>query len=269
MVTAGSDAETVLNLLTLVLIVEATFHRQSSMFGLAAVGVVVNVPNVIARRFPPPARLLGSLLRGHERDFARLGGHPASTASARHATEEPLPRRLGHRLPWLLVGLLAPPWPPGRSEASTSNSPTTSACLFRPRRDLHANAVGTQTEALVIRALFGASLRSAFRLELLSGLSMGGLLGAAPHTCVWLVLGSPERATMVAISLFAACAVATVVAVGLPWRMNAVQRDPAFCSAPLATVVQNLLSLVISISPWRRRWLSEPSAAGRGARRIG
>jgi len=33
-----------------------------------------------------------------------LGGYLAGTAQARRAAEEPLTRRLWHRLPWLLIG---------------------------------------------------------------------------------------------------------------------------------------------------------------------
>ena len=43
----------------------------------------------------------------------------------------------------------------------------------------------------------------------------------------------------------AACSVATVVAAGLPILMARTGRDPAFGSGPLATVVQDLLSLAI------------------------
>jgi magnesium transporter len=43
----------------------------------------------------------------------------------------------------------------------------------------------------------------------------------------------------------AVCTVATVVAMSLPWLMAKLGRDPAFGSGPLATVVQDLLSLVI------------------------
>ncbi|MBJ7330290.1 MAG: magnesium transporter, partial [Solirubrobacteraceae bacterium] len=53
----------------------------------------------------PPARMLRVLLAEHDEDLARLGGYLASTASARQAAEEPIGRRLWHRLPWLLIGL--------------------------------------------------------------------------------------------------------------------------------------------------------------------
>ena len=50
---------------------------------------------------------------------------------------------------------------------------------------------------------------------------------------------------MVAVALFAASSVATVIAMLLPWALHRLGRDPAFGSGPLATVVQDLLSIVI------------------------
>jgi magnesium transporter len=53
----------------------------------------------------PPRRLLEVLLVEHEEDLARLAGFARGVSSARLASEEPISRRLAHRLPWLLVGL--------------------------------------------------------------------------------------------------------------------------------------------------------------------
>src|SRR5690606_4526157 len=53
-----------------------------------------------------PQRLLGVLLAEHEEDLARLGGFLGSAETARAASEEPVSRRLWHRLPWLLLGLV-------------------------------------------------------------------------------------------------------------------------------------------------------------------
>ena len=56
--------------------------------------------------------------------------------------------------------------------------------------------------------------------------------------------GDGEVAIAVALALFAACAMATVVAMALPWLLSRSGRDPAFGSGPLATVVQDLLSIL-------------------------
>jgi magnesium transporter len=49
----------------------------------------------------------------------------------------------------------------------------------------------------------------------------------------------------VAIALFAACSTATLAAMFLPWLLQRAHLDPAFGSGPLATVIQDLLSLLI------------------------
>jgi magnesium transporter len=50
---------------------------------------------------------------------------------------------------------------------------------------------------------------------------------------------------VVALSLLAACSVATVVAMALPALLARLGQDPAFGSGPLATVIQDLLSILI------------------------
>ena len=118
--------------------------------------------------------------------------------------------------------------------------------FFIPGIVYMADAVGTQTEALVIRGLsVGVGIRRVFRLESLTGLLIGLVLAAITLPTVWLVLGSSSLALTVSLSLMAACGVATVVAMSLPWLMSTLGHDPAFGSGPLATVLQDLLSLII------------------------
>ena len=52
-------------------------------------------------------------------------------------------------------------------------------------------------------------------------------------------------AATVALALLASAATATGVAMGLPYALNRLGRDPAFGAGPLATVIQDLLSIVI------------------------
>lgn len=218
---------------------KATHHGESSLAVVDSAGVFLGLV--------PPARLLAVLLTEHDEDLARLGGFLSSSESARHAMDEPIAARLWHRLPWLVLGLL------GSAGAAVlvrgfeaELAAEVRLAFFIPGIVYMADAVGTQTEALVIRGLsVGVPIRSVFRLESVTGLVVGLFLAALALPAVWLVLGSAALALTVSLALAAACTVATVVAMSLPWVMSRFKRDPAFGSGPLATVVQDLLSLVI------------------------
>ena len=69
--------------------------------------------------------------------------------------------------------------------------------------------------------------------ELLTGLVIGVALGR----------GCARR--WGSLSLLAACSTATLAAMSLPWLLDRLGLDPVFGSGPLATVVQDLLSIVI------------------------
>lgn len=195
----------------------------------------------------PSSRLLGLLMTAHDEDFARLGGYLASSRTARVAMEEPVTHRLWHRLPWLVLGLAGAAlsaWFVGLFEGRLTAD--VRLAFFIPGVIYLADAVGTQTEALIVRGLsVGTSLRTSLRLEALTGPMLGLLLAAVGWPAIWLALGDAGIATTVSIALVAACSVATVVAAVLPVLMARSGRDPAFGSGPLATVIQDLLSLVI------------------------
>jgi magnesium transporter len=79
----------------------------------------------------------------------------------------------------------------------------------------------------------------------LTGLVVGLLIGAVSFPAVWWAFRSVDLALAVSLALLAACSVATLVAMSLPWLLSRAGKDPAFGSGPLATVVQDLLSLLI------------------------
>jgi magnesium transporter len=81
------------------------------------------------------------------------------------------------------------------------------------------------------------------KLELLSGLGLALALSAAP-VVLWR-WGDSAVALTVGLSIFVTCFTATLVAMALPWLLNRCHLDPAFGSGPLATVVQDLLSILI------------------------
>ena len=194
----------------------------------------------------PPWRMLSVLLREHDEDMARLSGYLQQGDVARSAMTESVARRFWHRLPWLLVGLVgamaAAAIVGGFEQRLTAE---VALAFFIPGIVYMADAVGTQTEAVIVRGLsVDVGVRGVAARELSSGIVIGAAMAGAayPMALLW---GSDRVALTVAASIWAACAVATVVAMGLPWLLRSTGQDPAFGSGPLATVIQDLLSILI------------------------
>ncbi len=195
----------------------------------------------------PPHRLLEVLLAEHEEDLSRLGGFIKSAAMARISSEEPVERRFRHRLPWLLVGLagafLAADFV-GWFEAQLQERIV--LAFFIPGIVYLADAVGTQTETVVVRGLsIGVTMRRMARRELLVGLAIGLTLALIAGPLVLLRWGAFDVALCIGLSVLAACSTATLSAMLLPWLLDRLSIDPAFGSGPLATVIQDLLSILI------------------------
>jgi len=194
----------------------------------------------------PPERMLAVLLWEHDEDMARLGGFLHDAASARRASREPVLRRLWHRLPWLMVGLagsLLAAWIMGSFEERLQG--TVALAFFIPGIVYMADAVGTQTETLVIRGLsVGVPIGEVVRRELLTGVLVGVALAAAFLPLAW-VGWEADVAVAAALALLAASSTATLVAMTLPWLFTRLGKDPAFGSGPLATVIQDLASILI------------------------
>jgi magnesium transporter len=195
----------------------------------------------------PPNRLLEVLLWEHDEDMARLGGYLRDTQAARTASEEQVVRRFLHRMPWLLVGLLGAVLAAdivGSFERNLEENVL--LAFFMPGIVYMADAVGTQTEALIIRGLsVGVPIHRVARREIITGLLVGIVLSAVLLPVVLLRWGEGDIAVAVALGLFGACSTATAVAMALPWLLHRSGRDPAFGSGPLATVIQDLLSILI------------------------
>jgi magnesium transporter len=112
-----------------------------------------------------------------------------------------------------------------------------------------ADAVGTQTETLLIRGLSaGLDIRAVVRRELLTGILIGIVVGAAFFPFALLGWGDSEVALAVALALVASCSIATGVAMLLPWIFQRLGADPAFGSGPLATIMQDLLSIAVYLA---------------------
>ena len=213
--------------------------------GESALAVVDDAGRFVG--FLPPDRLLAVLLHEHDEDLARMSGFLRDSSMARTASEEPISRRFWHRVPWLLLGLAGAILAAdivGFFERELKAN--VMIAFFIPGIVYLADAVGTQTEALIIRGLsVGVPIVSVLRREILTGLMIGLTLAIVFYPIgVWR-WGGDGIVLAVALAIFGACATANSVAMALPWMLHRLGIDPAFGSGPLATVIQDLLSIVI------------------------
>lgn len=219
--------------------------RQAAAVGARSVAVLDPEGGFVG--LVPPEHLLRVLELEHEEDLARLGGFLSRAEVARTAADESLGRRLWHRLPWLglgLVGAMGSAVIVGWFEDDLRREVL--LALFIPAVVYMADAVGTQTETLVIRGMAaGIPIREVFGRELATGAITGVLIGAAFFPFSLALWGDAGVAGSVALALGVSCSIATVVAMALPYALARLGHDPAFGSGPLATVVQDLLSVIV------------------------
>jgi magnesium transporter len=108
-----------------------------------------------------------------------------------------------------------------------------------------ADAIGTQTETVVIRGIaLGVPLRAVARGELVGGAVVGALL-ATTFFFVLAMWGDGRVALVVAVALLLSATIATAIAMTLPYVLDRRGLDPAFGSGPIATVIQDLLSIAV------------------------
>jgi magnesium transporter len=218
---------------------QAIRHREAS---LAVVDQEGRFQGMIT-----PRRLFEVLLLEHMEDTARLSGVLQGRSQAYSASSEPVLHRLAHRLPWILLGLLGALI---SAEVVAAFEAKLQAhvilTFFIPGIVYLADAVGTQTETLVIRGMsVGILVERVFWRETVTGALIGAALAGLCFPIVWARWGRADVALAVAVALLAACSVASAVATILPWALRSLRQDPAFAAGPIATVVQDLVSVLI------------------------
>ncbi len=196
----------------------------------------------------PPTALVDVLLREHEEDLRRFTGIVGSANHALGALALPPARRVRNRLPWLLVGFAGSILAAGVMAGFEARLQAEVAiAFFVPSIVYLADAIGTQSEAVTVRGLSleHAPLGRLLWGELATGAILGALLGLAVLPAALWLGASAGLAAAVAVALFAAGATASGIGLLFPWILSRLGLDPAYGSGPVATVVQDLLTLLV------------------------
>ena len=196
----------------------------------------------------PAQALLQVLRQEHVEDLHVLGGIQREASKARHAIDDPPMRRVQHRLPWLVAGLggsaLATAAMAGFEETLER---TIAVAFFVPAIVYLADAIGTQTEVIAVRglSLTRSGIAHLIGGELRTGMLLGAILAIISFPFVLWVFRDARLAGAVATALFVASSIAATIGIAFPWALAKMRRDPAYGSGPLATIVQDVLSLLV------------------------
>jgi len=152
------------------------------------------------------------------------------------------------RIPTLIIGLILGI---GISFATSSFEEVikkqVEIAFFLPFVVYIAAAVGTQTEAIYSRDLRTgrAKFHNYFRKELVLGIIFGLLFGSFTGLIAWLWLKNNLVAVSVGTATALAVTTAPIIALLVTQTLQTIRKDPAAGAGPIATVIQDMTSILI------------------------
>ncbi|MFA5923343.1 MAG: magnesium transporter [Methylococcaceae bacterium] len=198
-----------------------------------------------------PAHTVFKLMReDHILDMERMVGIWRNSDQALSAIEGDPLRRVIDRLPWLIVGTVGCILATGLMATFESTLRTDLAvAFFIPGIVYLADAIGTQSEAIAVRGLSFSStpIVQLLKGELKTGFYLGITLALFVFPFIWLAFNA-SLAFAVSVALICASSIATSIGLLLPSILSRLGKDPAYGSGPVATIIQDLLSLLIYLS---------------------
>lgn len=155
------------------------------------------------------------------------------------------------RFPWLLICFV------GGSIASLivsrfelSIRENVSLAFFIPIIANLADAIGTQTETIFVRALADLKfdIKKYILREALVGATIGALMGVLSFIFGTFLSGSSTIGMIAGVSVFFAMISATLMACMTPLILRSLGKDPAVGSGPFTTSLQDIVGLAIYFS---------------------
>ncbi|MEW6569883.1 MAG: magnesium transporter [Nitrospirota bacterium] len=163
--------------------------------------------------------------------------------------ELPLSVSVKHRIPWLIVGLLGGILAAkaiGFFEGTLTKNLVLAA--FIPLVVYMSDAVGTQMEAFIIRDL-AVNPRLNFLRYLTKQLQIVILIASIISVILFLasilLYRDFDIGKVLGITLFSAIISSVFTGLIIPYLLSRLKFDPADASGPIATIIQDILSVII------------------------
>lgn len=188
----------------------------------------------------------------HVEDILRLGGvyHKGPFSSVLNIS---IFESLKHRLPWLALGLVGGLLIAGvikHYELVISAHPILAA--FIPMVAYMANAVGTQTQAFIIRDLASSNASGSIfpfmkylskQFYAISAISI--LISLTLYFLTFLFYGAMGISFVLSVALFFAILSSLFTGLVVPYIFYRAKFDPADASGPIGNIIQDILSVVV------------------------
>jgi magnesium transporter len=197
----------------------------------------------------PSDVILNILHQENTEDFLRNAGVSLFRKSAESIIFASTFIHLKKRLPWLILGLfggVVAAFIIGFFESALEKKLILAS--FIPLIVYMSDAAGSQTQTLYIRSVVldnSLDLAKYIFREIKVGLSLSAVLGLIISIFSLFWQGSLFLGAVLGVSIFITILVAMAVAILLPFGFMKFKFDPAIASGPLATIVRDLLGLII------------------------
>ena len=200
----------------------------------------------------PSDVILNILNEEHSEDIMRHAGILVERGQAKGIISQSPVSYFINRIPWLAVGLLggvAAAFIVGSFEDAIREMLTLAA--FIPAVVYMADAVGAQTGTIFIRSLAVDSsleIKKYMLREFIVGTAIALLLAVLVSAISFLFWQPAILGLILGVSFFATIITAITVALSMPWLFLKIKIDPAIASGPFATVITDILSIIIYFS---------------------
>jgi len=193
--------------------------------------------------------ILNILHREHIEDMLHFAGLGKYKNFEVDLLSVPIQKQIKARLPWLIIGLVG-----GIFAASIVSGfdalleKLVLLAAFLPAVIYIGDAVGSQSQTLIVRDLgLNEKLKIGkyLRKELLISISLGLIVGTLAGIISQVFWQNFTLALIVSVSFLLTIIVSAVVGVILPVIFEKFRIDPAVGSGPIATVIRDILSIVV------------------------
>lgn len=153
-----------------------------------------------------------------------------------------------HRIPWLLLGLLGGLFVTFVvSKYEKILAADVRLAFFIPIIVYLSDAVGTQTETIYVREISERKINFSKYIfkESLIGLGLGLISGLISGAIAYFWLKSLSIGLTIGLTMLINLTIAPILAVIIPSILYKRHTDPALGSGPLATIIQDFISVIV------------------------